>query len=69
VQQHIFIMFDNLKFPEPYDRKFKEYAYQNGIGMELLRRIGGIYFRDICLEKFKMNVDDIDNHKKKQTSF
>jgi hypothetical protein len=32
--------------------------------MDMVRRIAGIYFRDICLEKLNLKVDDLDNSKK-----
>lgn len=60
VQEHIFRLFDEMIFDEENDKKFKEYAYQQGIAMTLLRRVGAIYFRNICLDKFKMKPDDID---------
>lgn len=62
VQQHIFNMFDSIEFESEFDNKVKEYAYSNGLEMEIIRRVGAIYFRDICLGEFGMNPADIDNH-------
>lgn len=60
VQEHIFRQFDNLEFDEDFDKNIKEYAFQKGVPMTMLRRIGAIYFRDICLNHFKMDAKDID---------
>jgi hypothetical protein len=62
VQQHIFTLFENMEFDKEADKKFKQYAYEEGISMEVLRRIGAIYFRDICLENFKMDLQDLDRN-------
>lgn len=60
VQEHIFNLFDKMEFDKELDNQFKEYAFKQGISMELLRRIGAIYFRDICLNNFKMQLKDVD---------
>ena len=66
VQEHIFKLFDKLTFSEEFDKKLKEYAFEHAITTSILRRIGAIYFRDICLEKFKMKAEDIDKHEQKK---
>lgn len=63
VQEHIFDLFDNLEFEAEIDKRLKEYAFQKGIAIETIRRIGAIYFRDICLNNFKMKVEDLDKLK------
>lgn len=60
VQEHIFDLFGEHVFPEDLDRQLKEKAYEEGIGVELIRRIGAIYLRDLCLEEFGKELQDID---------
>lgn len=63
VQQCIFDLFDSMQFDPEFNNELKKYAYESGIEMDILRRVGAIYFRDLCLVHFGMNVSDIDNHK------
>ena len=63
VQEFIFGFFDNLKFESEFENKIKQYAYRKGVTLELLRRVGAIYFRGICLGEFQMKEEDIDRHK------
>jgi hypothetical protein len=65
VQEYVFSLFDKMSFPKETDDKLKQYAYEQGISMEVLRRIGAIYFRDICLVDFKMDIKDIDRKNEK----
>jgi len=62
VQKHIFKSFDVLSFEPAFDDTLKKFAYERGITTSILRRVGAIYFRDICLNEFKMNKEDIDKH-------
>lgn len=62
VQQYIFDLFNAIAFPPEVDKKIKTFAYEKGIGVDIVRRVGAIYFRDICLDKFDMKVGDIDKH-------
>lgn len=62
VQKHIFSLFDELRFDSALEDKLKKFAYDKGTTMAVIRRIGGIYLRNLCLEKFGMNKDDIDKH-------
>ncbi len=62
VQQHIFRLFDELSFETAFEDKLKAFAFEQGTTMAIIRRIGGIYLRNLCLENFGMNRDDIDNH-------
>ena len=62
VQKTIFDLFDGLEFEPEYDKKFKDYAYRQGVSIDIVKRVGAIYFRDICLNKFGMKKEDIDNH-------
>lgn len=51
VQQAAFQLFDEHEFPEDVDNTLKTYAFNTGACTEVLRRVGAIYFRDICLER------------------
>ncbi|OGZ46288.1 MAG: hypothetical protein A3J54_02650 [Candidatus Ryanbacteria bacterium RIFCSPHIGHO2_02_FULL_45_13b] len=62
VQQYIFRVFDELSFDPTTEDSFKKFAYEKGTTMEIIRRIGAIYFRDMCVREFHMNHDDIDKH-------
>lgn len=63
VQEHVFRLFDTLEFTPEFDDAIKEYAYREGLPIEILRRAGAIYFRDICLQEFKMGTTKIDASK------
>lgn len=62
VQQHAFMLLDQVVFESTIDDSLKTFAFQQGISMQVLRRVGGIYLRNLCLERFGMNTDDIDKH-------
>ena len=62
VQNHIFRIFDTLDFETSLDDKLKQFAFDKGISMSVLRRVGAIYFRNLCLENFGMKKEDIDKH-------
>lgn len=62
VQQHAFALLDHVSFEAAIDNRLKTFAFEQGISMSVLRRVGGIYLRDLCLERFGMNTDDIDKH-------
>lgn len=62
VQDYIFKLFDELKFDPAFEDKLKKFAFEKGTTMGILRRIGGIYLRNLCLESFGMSKDDIDKH-------
>lgn len=62
VQSYIFELFDKMIFPADIDEKIKKYAFDKGISVDILRRIGAIYFRDICLADFGMKKEDVDKH-------
>ena len=62
VQKHAFKIFDGMSFDSELDDKLKKFAYEKGTSMAIVRRVGGIYLRNLCLEKFGMNKDDIDKH-------
>jgi len=61
VQLATFQLFSVFDFPQDLELKFKEEAYKAGISMGVLRRIGGIYFRDLCLSDLKLDPKELDN--------
>lgn len=62
VQKHIFQMFDTLEFDSATDDALKKFAFQKGTTMAIVRRVGAIYCRNICLEEFGMDKEKIDAH-------
>ncbi len=62
VQQHAFDLFDSLPFEEKFEKQLKQFVFDRGLSMEILRRVGGIYYRDVCLNVLQMNAVDIDKH-------
>lgn len=62
VQQSAFGFFDDYQFPGDISNKLKTYAFNAGISMDSLRRVGAIYFRDKCLEELGFTPEDVDGH-------
>lgn len=62
VQKHTFKIFDEIIFDAAFEDKLKKFAFEKGTTMSVVRRIGGIYLRNICLDSFGMNKDEIDRH-------
>ena len=62
VQKHVFKNFDVLTLKPEFDNKLKKFAYEKRTTMNVLRRVGAIYFRNLCLESFGMHEEDIDKH-------
>ncbi|MGC1176960.1 MAG: hypothetical protein WA843_02720 [Candidatus Saccharimonadales bacterium] len=60
VQQSAFDFFDEHEFPNDIDNKLKTYAFNEGLSMDSVRRIGAIYFRDICLSEKGFEAADLD---------
>ena len=59
VQEASFQLFDEMGFGD-LEGKLKQTAFNNGWNMSTMRRIGGIYFRDICLENKGFKPEDLD---------
>ena len=51
VQEAAFEFFDNMQFDFEFEKSLKEYAYESGNSMHVLRRVAGIYFRDVLLQE------------------
>ena len=62
VQQYIFMYFDMIEFEPEVERTLKEFAFNKGTTMNILRRVAAIYFRNLCLNEFGMKAEDIDAH-------
>ena len=60
IQNAVFNTFDKITFDIEMDKKLKEYAFSQGVGIDIIRRVGAIYFRDICLEHKKLELKDLD---------
>lgn len=60
IQEVIFEYFRKLELEPDFEKKLKEYVFNEGISMELARRIGAIYFRDICLKHFNKDAHELD---------
>lgn len=49
LQQHIFKAFNDMRLESAFEDSLKRFAFEKGITTDVLRRIGAIYFRDLCL--------------------
>jgi hypothetical protein len=63
IQEKVFDLFDNFEFEKEVDKKFKDFAYKEGMNIETIRRIGAIYFRDKCLQVCDLVPADVDTTK------
>ncbi len=67
IQESVFYYFEHeLAFTDEYDTYIKEYAYNQGVSTEVLRRLGAIYFRDLSLQRLGKNAEELD---KKMTKY
>lgn len=62
VQERSFDLFDNIKFEKDFEESLKKFAYEKGTTMDVMRRVGGIYLRNICLDHLGMKKEDIETH-------
>ncbi len=60
VQEATFACFDKINFDLHLETQIKNVAFSEGFTVEVLRRVGGIYFRDVCLRDLNLNVKDLD---------
>jgi hypothetical protein len=49
IQQSAFRLFDRVPLDGPFTRQLNRYAFRNGISVDLLRRVGAVYLRDITV--------------------
>jgi len=48
VQTSAFEYFEKFNFDIDVENRLKKFAFEEGIDMNIVRRLGGIYFRDVC---------------------
>lgn len=60
VQQISFEFMDTLSLPDELEQQVKTFAFNHGVSMDSMRRIGGIYFRDLCLVAHGFKSEDLD---------
>lgn len=63
IQEVAFAFFDTVKFETGFEKKLENFTYQQGIDLKILRRIGGIYLRNLLIKKLGMNEKDIGKTK------
>ena len=63
IQEKAFECFSTINFGD-FEDKIKESAFKFGMSLETIRRIGGIYFRDILLTENGFTPEDLDKPKK-----
>lgn len=49
-----------LKFPQQFDLRVKQFAFEQGVSSDTVRTLGGIYLRDKVLEKLGLNLGDVE---------
>lgn len=62
IQDQSFRFFDELDFGV-FEDKLKKAAFDHGMNISTIRRIGGIYFRDIALLEAGFKPEDLDASK------
>ncbi len=60
IQERAFECFDKLNLGT-FEQKLKDASYKYGMSLETIKRIGGIYFRDILLSENGFTPEDLDN--------
>lgn len=49
IQQSAFRLFDNISLDESFAHSLNKFAFRHGMSVDLLRRVGAIYLRDITV--------------------
>lgn len=62
IQETAFKLFDQMDFGD-FEPKIKEAAFGYGWSLETMKRVGAIYFRDLCLKNHGYSPDDLDRPK------
>ena len=60
VQEAAFNCLDNVVFDIEFESKIKEFSFQHGVDLGVMRRVGGIYMRNLLLEELGMKEKDLD---------
>ena len=63
IQESVFKFLDEIIFPIDLENNIKTTAFNFGASLDVVRRIAGIYFRDICLSKLGFKPEDLDKPK------
>ena len=63
IQQGAFKFFDEFKFDKEIEEQLKLSAYKHGVNIDTIKRIAGIYFRDICLNNSGFKIEDLNSSK------
>jgi hypothetical protein len=66
IQTTAFEFFDAMLFDRDFEDRLKTAAFKNGVTIDVVRRVGAIYFRDVCLEKLGFKLEDLDGPKPAQ---
>ncbi len=67
VQKYAFRLLDETDFDASFEDALKKFVFEKGTTMGVLRRVGGIYLRDVCLNSFGWNRNEIDKHDPQKT--
>ncbi|MEA2715646.1 MAG: hypothetical protein QOG91_674 [Candidatus Parcubacteria bacterium] len=60
IQEAAFRFFDEHEFEPQFEITLKEYAYNQGVELSVLRRVAGVYLRNLLLEKMGAEEKDLD---------
>lgn len=60
IQKAAFEFFDDIELGDELKESAKNTAFQHGVSMDTVRRVGGIYLRDICLTEAGFKAEDLD---------
>ena len=63
IQESAFKFFDEVEFPTDIKEQIKTTAFNFGTSLDVVKRIGGIYFRDKCLGRLGFKPEDLDKPK------
>jgi len=61
IQEWCFKTFDKLSQQPELPKTLKEYAFQKGVSLSDIFRVGAIYFRDIAIKEFGLKIEDLNS--------
>jgi hypothetical protein len=59
IQETAFTFFRRVPFEKTFEERLKTIAFMQGVSIESLRTIGGVYFRDVCLRAMGFGPEDL----------
>lgn len=62
VQKNALKILDEVQFELSFDDQLKKFVFEKGTTMGVMRRVGGIYLRNLCLGNLGWKQEDIDKH-------